>query len=104
MKILNNLLKNWTAEHYIGNYKPSGFTKGGSTVDHIYIRQILEKYKKHQEDISLIFYNLEKVYDSVQREILWQALGRQMLANQLYKLLKLYMAITNAEQKCHATS
>jgi hypothetical protein len=83
IKILGNLLKNWTAEIYKRNDKPSGFTKGGSTVDHIYIRQILEKYNTQQEDISFIFYNLEKVYDSVPKKLLWQA-----LANQLHKLLK----------------
>jgi hypothetical protein len=89
MKILSNLLKNSTAEHYKGNNTPSGFTKCGSNVDHIYIRQILEKYSKQEEDISLIFYNLERVYDSAQRELLWQALGKANVSQSVMQIIKI---------------
>jgi hypothetical protein len=40
-----------------------------------------------QEAVSLIFYDLEKAYDSVSRKLLWQALGKANVTNQLYKLL-----------------
>jgi hypothetical protein len=48
-----------------------------------------------QEDISLILYDFEKAYDSVPGKLLWQAWKRQILTNQLYKLLETYVAITN---------
>jgi hypothetical protein len=36
-------MKNWIEKRYEGNEKQTGFTKGRSTVDHIYVtRQILE--------------------------------------------------------------
>jgi hypothetical protein len=77
IKILGNLIKNWIEKRYKGNEEQSGFTKGRSTVEHIYvIRQILEKCNMQQEDISLIFYDLVKAYDSVPRKLLWQALGK----------------------------
>jgi hypothetical protein len=83
---------------YKGNEDPSGSTKGPSTVVHIYvIRHIIEKRNMQQEDISLIFYDLEKAYDSVPRELLWQASGKANVNQSLYKLLGIYIAIINAE-------
>jgi hypothetical protein len=70
IKILVNLIKNWIQKRYKGNEVQSGFTKGRTTVDNIYIRQILEKCNMQQEDMSLVFYDLEKAYDSVPRKLL----------------------------------
>jgi hypothetical protein len=36
MKILGNLIKNWIENHNKGSEEQSGFTKGRSTVDHIF--------------------------------------------------------------------
>jgi DNA polymerase elongation subunit (family B) len=82
---------------YKGNEEQSGFTKGRSTVEHIYvIRQILEKCNMQQEDISLTFYDLEKAYVSATKKLLWQAF-RKANVNQLYKVLYIHITITNAE-------
>jgi hypothetical protein len=41
VQILGNLIKSWIEKHYKGNEEQSGFTKGLSTVDDVYvIRQI----------------------------------------------------------------
>jgi hypothetical protein len=86
MKSLGNLIKNWIEDHYKGNEEQSGFTKGRSTVDHIFtIRQILEKSNMQQEDISLIFYDLEKAYDSVPRKLLWKALEKANVSQSVIK-------------------
>jgi hypothetical protein len=88
MKIVGILIKNWIENHYNGN-EQSGFTKGCSTVDHIFtIRQILEKCNMQQEDISLIFYDLEKAYDSVPRKLLWQALEKANVSQSVKQIIR----------------
>jgi hypothetical protein len=48
---INVLKLNLIEKRYKGNEGQSGFTKGRSTVDHIYvIKQILEKCNMQQED------------------------------------------------------
>jgi hypothetical protein len=71
-----------------GNEEQSGFTKGRPTVDYIYIRQIPEKCNMKQEDISLIFYDLEKPYDSVPRKLLWQALGKASANQSVIRIIR----------------
>jgi hypothetical protein len=89
MKILGNLIKNWIENHYKGNEEQSSFTKGRSTVDHIFtIRQILEKCNMQQEDISFIFYDLEKAYDSVPRKLLWQALEKANESQSVIQIIR----------------
>jgi hypothetical protein len=79
-KILGNLIKIGREKLHKGNEEHSGFSKGQSTVDNIYvIREILEKFNMQQEDISLIFYDMEKACDSVRRKLSWQALGKTNL-------------------------
>jgi hypothetical protein len=52
-----------------------------------------------QEDTSLIFCDLEKLMTVYRENCHGKPWERQMLTNQLYKLLEIYIAITNAEKK-----
>jgi hypothetical protein len=71
------------------NGEQSSFTKGRSTADQIFtIRQILEKCNMQQEVISLIFYYLEKAYDSVPRKLLWQALGKANVSQSVIQIIR----------------
>jgi hypothetical protein len=96
MKILENLIKNWIENYYKGN-EQSGFTKGRSTVDHIFtIRQIFKKCNMQQEDIYLTFYDLEKAYDSVPRKLLWQASEKAIVSQSLMQIIR----NRNSNNKC----
>jgi hypothetical protein len=98
IKILGNLIKNWIEKCYIGNEEQSGFTKGRPTVGHIYvIRQILEKCNMQQEILVWHCMTWKRLMTEYQENYYGKPSERQMLNNQLYKLLEIYITITNAE-------
>jgi hypothetical protein len=41
-----------------------------------------------QEDISFMFCNLEKAYDSVRRKLLWQVLGKVNINQSLIQIIR----------------
>jgi hypothetical protein len=89
IKILGNIIKNWIEKRYKGHEEQGGFTKGRSTVEHIYvIRQILEKCNMQQEDISLIIYDLEKAYDRVPRKLLWLAFRKPNVKQSVIQIIR----------------
>lgn len=54
-----------------------GFRPSRGTIDMIFCaRQLQEKAKEQQKPIFLIFYDLEKAYDSVPRTAMWSVLSR----------------------------
>ena len=73
--ILNRLSK-----HVSDNVLPEaqcGFRSGPGTTDVMFpARQLQEKCREHHRDLYIVFVDLTKVFDSVNRNLLWRVLGR----------------------------
>jgi len=56
------------AEEIVGKYQ-SGFRKGRSTTDHIFlVRQLMEKHCEYPKDLHMVFVDYKQAYDSVNKE------------------------------------
>ena len=62
------------SEGQIGE-EQSGFRKGRSCADQIFVlRQVCEKMKEKKKRVFVAFMDLEKAYDRVEREAMWQVM------------------------------
>eukprot|EP00106_Octopus_bimaculoides_P016855 XP_014784297.1 PREDICTED: uncharacterized protein LOC106879306 [Octopus bimaculoides] len=66
-----------------------GFRKSRGTIDMIFCaRQIQEKSQEQQKPVFFIFCNLEKAFDSVPREVMWDILHRYSCPGGFISLIK----------------
>ena len=66
-----------------------GFRRGRGCTDQIFIvRQICEKYLGKGKDVYLAFLDLEKAYDSVDRDAMWNVLRLNGIGGRLLQGVK----------------
>ncbi|KAJ2945082.1 hypothetical protein O0L34_g9136 [Tuta absoluta] len=103
IKLTSHALKIWERVlakrlSSIANITPNqcGFRSGASTTDAIHaIRILMEKYKSLQRDLHLIFIDLEKAFDRVPRNLIWEALRAHNIPEQYIVLIQdMYTNIT----------
>ncbi|KAI0235343.1 hypothetical protein LSAT2_014176, partial [Lamellibrachia satsuma] len=79
-KILARIMLNRLAHHIADNVLPEsqcGFRAGRGTTDMIFtMRQIPEKYREQNQHLYLVFIDLTKHFDSVNRTELWKLLAK----------------------------
>ena len=67
----------------------SGFRKGRGCTDQTFaVRQICEKYVRKGRDVYFAFLDLEKAYDRVDREAMWNVLRLYGVGGKLLKAVK----------------
>ena len=80
---LRKVVENKIEEHQ------SGFRPGRSVQDHIFtVRQIAEKFIEKNIDLHLCFIDLEKAFDTVKRDELWQALKEHSVNQNLINAIQ----------------
>ena len=58
-----------------------GFMPGRSTIEAIYLlRRLMGLYRDRKVDLHMVFIDMEKAYDRVQREVLWSCLEKKGLS------------------------
>ncbi|GKB80367.1 retrovirus-related pol polyprotein LINE-1, partial [Tanacetum coccineum] len=66
-----------------------GFMPGRSSIEAIHlIRSLMEKYRERQRDVHLAFIDLEKAYDSVPRDLIWETLIDKGASRRYIKVIK----------------
>ncbi|KAK9069565.1 hypothetical protein SSX86_011469 [Deinandra increscens subsp. villosa] len=65
-----------------------GFMPGRWTTEAIHImRRLMEKYRDKKQDLHMVFIDLEKAYDNIPRQVIWDSLGSRGIPWQYIELL-----------------
>ena len=79
-KILARLILNRIIQHLIDEIYPEsqcGFRAGRGVIDMIFsLRQVAEKVREKNKELYMVFIDLTKAFDTVNREALWKVLKR----------------------------
>ena len=76
----------------------SGFRKNRRGTDNLYImKEIIEEAKKEGKQYYCAFLDIEKAYDTVDREVLWEILHRMGLEDKVVNIVKSLYNNTSAE-------
>ena len=66
-----------------------GFMPGRSTTDAIFaLKQLMEKYREGRKDLHCVFIDLEKAYDRVPRQELWNCLRLKRVEEKYIRLIQ----------------
>ena len=73
--VINEKLERWAEENKVWGEEQAGFRKGRGGLENIFVmRDIIEKYKKSGKGLYLVFLDIEKAYDTVDRQRLFSLL------------------------------
>ncbi|CAF3906760.1 unnamed protein product [Rotaria sp. Silwood1] len=91
-KVFSRVIPNRVQNH-LGTQimeQQAGFQSNRSTIDHIFtLKLLMEKTRVHNKSLFLCFIDIQKAYDSINREILWRICRHYGLSEKIVRLLQL---------------
>ena len=70
--------------------RQAGFRANRSTIEQIFsLRIVMEKYKEYNKPLHMCFIDIQKAYDSVNRDLLWKICKSYGLTDKIVNLLKM---------------
>ena len=85
---LNCRLSCYVEDHILGQ-EQAGFREGYSTIDHIFVLQlIIELYQSVHKRVYCAFIDYRKAFDSINRPLLWQKLLSYNINGKLFNVVK----------------
>ena len=90
-KILARLILNRIIEHVVDDIYPEsqcGFRAGRGTIDMIFsLRQVAEKVREKNQELYMVFVDLTKAFDTVNRAALWKILKKLGIPDTMLKVI-----------------
>jgi exonuclease III len=78
----------------------AGFRTNRSTIDQIFIlKMVMEKSRNYNKPLFMCFIDIQKAYDSVNRDLLWQICKHYGLTSKIVRMLQLLYKNTRAQVK-----
>ena len=88
-RVINEKLKTWIEDEKVLGEEQSGFRKGRGGLENVLVmKEIIDRNKKLGKELYLVFLDLEKAYDRVDRKKLLTLLTRRGVDRKIVQVIK----------------